>query len=156
MQTLVKNVCNFLSIIAGVVLLVMIGITFADIVLRYFGRPIVGTYEIVAFLGVAVTGFALPRASLLKTHVYVDLVIDKLPKNRQRVLKITTRLLVIAFFLVAAGYFILMGINFIQTNTVTMTLKVPFFPVVFGLAASCLAQCLVSFYEIFGEKGENS
>lgn len=116
--------------------------------MRLFGKPIVGVYEVVAFLGVAVTGFALPRASLMKAQVYVDLVIDKLDERVQRVTKIITRICVFLMFLIAAWYFVRMGMNFIATNTVTMSLRVPFYPVVFGLALSSIAQCLVTVAEI--------
>ncbi|MFH0821569.1 MAG: TRAP transporter small permease [Pseudomonadota bacterium] len=153
MQVRVKWLCNFMSIMAGVVLLVMIGVTLADIGLRYLGRPIVGAYEIVAFLGVAVIGLALPRASFLKTHVYVDLLIDALPANGRRPLRIVTRALVLVMFLGAAWYFILMGQSYMATNTVTMSLRVPFYPVVFALAGSCVVQCLVSLCEILEEIG---
>jgi TRAP-type C4-dicarboxylate transport system permease small subunit len=142
-----------MSLIAGIILLVMMGLTFADIVLRHLGRPIVGAYEVVAFLGVAVIAFALPRASVLKAHVYVDLLIDKLPAKTRRVMNVITRILVFCMFLMAAWYFILMGKNYMATRTVTMSLKVPFYPVVFALAASCIVQCLVSLCEIFGNDG---
>ena len=62
---------------------------------------------------------------------------------------------VFLMFLGAAWYFILMGKNYIATKTVTMSLKVPFYPVVFALAASCIVQCLVSLCEIFGDDGGN-
>jgi len=142
-----------MSLIAGVILVIMIGVTFADVVLRYLGRPIVGAYEVVAFLGVAVIGFALPRASMLKTHVYVDLLIDKLPRKPRRIIKVVTRILVFLMFLAAAWYFVLMGRGYMATKTVTMSLKVPFYPVVFVLAGSCVVQCLVSLCEIFGVEG---
>ncbi|MBI4963241.1 MAG: TRAP transporter small permease [Desulfomonile tiedjei] len=145
--------CSLMSLIAGIILLVMMGFTFADIVLRYLGRPIVGAYEVVAFLGVGVIAFALPRASILKTHVYVDLLIDKLPAKTRRVVTVITRIMVFLTFLMAAWYFILMGKSYIATKTVTMSLKVPFYPVVFALAASCIVQCLVSLCEIFGDDG---
>jgi TRAP-type C4-dicarboxylate transport system permease small subunit len=153
MQAWVKWLCNSMSFIAGIILLLMMGVTLADIALRYVGRPIVGAYEIVAFLGVAVIGFALPRASLLKTHVYVDLLIDRLPAKARKIMKTITRVLVFLMFLGAAWYFILMGRSYIATKTVTMSLKVPFYPVVFALAASCIVQCLVSLCEIFGDDG---
>ena len=153
MKERVEWLCNVMSIIAGLILLIMMVVTLADVALRYFGRPIVGAYEIVAFLGVAVIAFALPRASALKTHVYVDLLIDKLPAKAQRVMKTITRILVFLMFLGAAWYFVNMGMNYIATKTVTMSLKVPFYPVVFALALSCIVQCLVSLCEIFGDDG---
>ena len=71
------RLCNSYHIIAAVVLIIMALLTFVDIVMRYMGKPLPGAYEIVAYLGVAVVGFALPRASLMKTHVYVDLLLIK-------------------------------------------------------------------------------
>jgi TRAP-type C4-dicarboxylate transport system permease small subunit len=112
-----------------------------------------GTYEIVAFLGAAVAGFALPRGSLKGANINVDLVSSKLPPKTQRVLLIITKLLGILLFLFGAIYLAQMGRNFYLTKTVTMTLRVPFYPVVFGLAFSCLVQCLVSLSQIFDDKG---
>ncbi len=151
MQRLVGLLSIIMSVFAGVILLSMTGITFVDVVLRYFGRPLVGTYELVAFLGVAVAALALPRASLLNTHVYVDLVVNKLPDGWRKILRVFTRLLVFFMFLIAAWYFVFMARNFIATRTVTTTLRVPFYPVVFALAGSSLVQCLVNAYEIFEE-----
>ncbi len=51
------------------------------------------------------------------------------------------------------GSLLFMAQKLVKTNSVTMTLKVPFYPVVYALAASCLVQCLVSICEISGVKG---
>ena len=150
---IITRLCSCMSIIAGVLLVAMMGITFVDVVMRTFGRPVVGTYELVSLLGAAIAGLALPRASLLKAHVYVDLLIDKLPGTGQKTLRIITRILVFFMFFFAAWYFLIMAGRFIITKTVTMTLKLPFYPVVYCLAASCIAQCLVSLQEIFDDKG---
>jgi TRAP-type C4-dicarboxylate transport system permease small subunit len=148
-----KGTSNVMSVIAGFILLIMMTLTFLDIVMRFFGKPIVGAYELVAFMGVAVAAFALPRASLLKTHVYVDLVIDKLPRSAQKILRVFTRIAVFFMFSFAAWYFVLMAKNFIASKTVTMSLRVPFYPVVFALAAGSIVQCLISICEIFSERG---
>jgi len=142
-----------MSIIAGAVLIFMVILTFVDVVMRFFGRPVPGVYEVIAYLGVAVTGFALPRASMMKTHVYVDLVIDKVSSKTRKSLKVFTRIVVFLMFFFAAWYFVEMGKSFIATRSVTMTLRLPFYPVVFGMAVTCLAQCLVSIYEIFEKEG---
>jgi TRAP-type C4-dicarboxylate transport system permease small subunit len=118
-----------------------------------FRKPILGTYEIVAFLGAAVAGLALPRGSLKGANINVDLVSSKLSPKTQKALLIVTKLLGILLFLFGAIYLALMGRNFYLTKTVTMTLRVPFYPVVFGLAFSCLVQCLVSLSQMFDDKG---
>lgn len=130
-------------------------LTFADILMRFYGRPIIGIYEVVAYMGVCVTGFALPRASLMKAQVYVDLFIEKLPRIGKRILRIITRILVCVMFLIASWYFIKMGMQLIATRAVTLSLRVPFYPVVFGLAVSSIAQCLVSVCEIVEEARGN-
>lgn len=159
MRTLVAmtvRISNCMSYISGCILLFMAGLTLADIILRFLGKPILGTYEIVSFLGAAVAGFALPRASFKGAHVNVDLVTSKLPKSTQRALNIVTKFLGIFLFLFGAIYLAFMGRNFYLTKTVTMTLRVPFYPVVFGLAFSCLVQCFVSFSQMMiSKEGKN-
>jgi len=81
-------------------------------------------------------------------HVYVDLLVDKLSQGSRKVFQIFTRLLVFVLFLIASWYFFHIGMDLIATKTVTMSLKVPFYPVVFALALGCFVQCLVAIYEI--------
>lgn len=149
MLKFVRLLTNCMMIVAGVILLFMAGLTLLDVIMRYFGKPIVGTYELVSFLGVGAVAFSLPRASLMGAHVYVDLVVDKMPNGPKVVFRVFTRLLIFALFFVATWYFYRIGIDLIATKTVTMSLKVPFYPVIFTLALSCLAQCLVCICEIF-------
>jgi TRAP-type C4-dicarboxylate transport system permease small subunit len=153
MRIFIVRLSNYMSLVAGAVLVIMAALTFIDVVMRYIGKPVPGAYEVIAYLGVAVTGFALPRASLMKTHVYVDLVIDKLSWKPRTILKIITRILVAAFFLCTAWYFVRMGQSFIAARAVTMTLRVPFYPVVFGMAFCCLVQSIVTIWEIFEKEG---
>ncbi len=153
---IIARLSNYMSVLAGILLVLMMGITLTDVIGRFFGKPLIGAYELVSFLGAAVAGLAIPRASLLNAHVNVDFVIEKLPGTAQRVIKVITRLLVFFMFLFAAWYFVFMGKNIYLTNTVTMTLKLPIYPVVLGLAASALVQCLVSICQIFVEKGESN
>ena len=154
MRVFVTRLSNVMIVIAGFVLLLMAALTFADVVMRYFGKPILGTYELVGFLGVAMVAFSLPRASLKNAHVYVDLVVDKLPAGWHKIFRIFTRILVFLMFLVGTWYCILMARSFIMTKTVSSSLRVPFYPVVFALAFACLVQCLVSIVQIFEEKGD--
>ena len=46
--------------IAGVALTGIMGLTVTDVMLRSLGRPIVGSYEIVALMGAVVIGFPFP------------------------------------------------------------------------------------------------
>ena len=45
--------------VAWVAIVVMMLLTCADVVLRYFRKPIPGTYELVCFLGAAAVAFSM-------------------------------------------------------------------------------------------------
>jgi TRAP-type C4-dicarboxylate transport system permease small subunit len=143
-----------MSVIAGVVLVFMAVLTFADIVMRYFWSPIPGVYEVVGFLGIALASLILPRSFLMGAHVAVDIVVEKLSGKIRMGLKIITRVLIAVIFFITAWYLVGMAQSFIATKSVTMTLKVPFYPVVYVMVFSFLVQAIASIYQIFEkEKG---
>jgi TRAP-type C4-dicarboxylate transport system permease small subunit len=154
MEKLMNRLTIYMSAAAGVILVFMACLTFADIVMRIFGRPIPGVYEVVGFLGVALAAFVLPRSSLERAHVGVDFVYEKLSPKPRLVVKVCTRILVAAFFFVAAWFFVAMAQSFIATRSVTMTLKLPFYPVVYVLVIAFFVQGLVSIYQIFEKEKE--
>ena len=70
---------RWLNIIGGTALTAMMGLTVADVILRAFGHPILGTYEMVSYLLALVAGFTIPRMSLDRVHVNMDFILLKLP-----------------------------------------------------------------------------
>jgi TRAP-type C4-dicarboxylate transport system permease small subunit len=153
MEKFLTRLTNYMTVAAGIVLVFMAVITFADIIMRIFGRPIPGVYEVVAFLGLAVAGFVLPRSSLMKAHVAVDMVSEKLTGTSRVILWACTRILVAAFFFISAFYFVGMAQSFIATHSVTMTLKIPFYPVVYVMVFSFFMQGVVALFQIFTTPG---
>ncbi len=154
MEKFMIRLTGYMSVAAGIVLVFMACLTFADIVMRLFGRPIPGVYEVMGYLGVAVAAFVLPRSSLERAHVGVDFVYEKLSPKPRMVMKIITRVLIAVFFFVASWYFVDMAQSFIATRSVTMTLKLPFYPVVYVLVFSFLVQGIVSIYQIVEKERE--
>jgi TRAP-type C4-dicarboxylate transport system permease small subunit len=130
-------------VMAGVILLLMMAITFLDVILRFFGRPIVGVFELVSFFGAGVIGFSMSSTSLHKCHVNVDFLVNRFPKERQNVVNMITRIFVLALFAVLSWYFFAMGRDFYLTHTVSGGLKYPYYPVAYGLGVSSVVQCLV-------------
>ena len=152
-SSITERISNAMSVVAGIMLAVMLCITMTDVIMRFLGKPIIGVYELVAFLGATVAGFSLPRASLKGAHVSVDLVTVRLSEKTKNVLEMITKCLGFLFFLLGALYLVFMGKNFYLTNTLSMTLKFPYYPVAFGLAAGCLAQSLVLLYQMLSIPG---
>jgi TRAP-type C4-dicarboxylate transport system permease small subunit len=70
-----RAVAPALGLIAGVVLFVLMALTFADVVGRYFfSNPIVGAFELTEMMLAALIFAALPLVTLRNEHITVDLL----------------------------------------------------------------------------------
>jgi TRAP-type C4-dicarboxylate transport system permease small subunit len=134
--------------VSGAILVFMITITMMDVILRYFGRPIFGAYELISLSGGFVVGFAIPYTTWKRGHVYVDSIINSFSKERREVMNVTTRCLSILLFFLMGWNFILMGTNFYVKHEVTASLHVPYYPVAYGIGISCFIQCILLFSDI--------
>src|SRR4030042_2438492 len=94
-----RKICRFLLLISGLTLAFMLIFTLTDVGMRAFGKQLLGDFEIISFLGAVVVGFAIPYTTLLKGHVIVDFLIEKLPKNVRDGMQVATRVMGIALFL---------------------------------------------------------
>ena len=137
-----------LNVIGGAALTFMMFLTVADVLLRIVGRPILGTYEIVGLALALVIGFGIPRVSMDRGHVYMEFIVDKLPKNSKMVMLTFTRLLCIALFVIIGYNLFSVGNEFHSSGEVSPTLKLPFFPVAYGVGVCCFIECLVFVSEI--------
>jgi TRAP-type C4-dicarboxylate transport system permease small subunit len=139
----VRQLCGFINIIAGIAITFIMALTVLDVILRSFRRPIVGTYELVAFSGAVVIGFAIPLTSWMRGHIYVDFFSSKLPKTARSICNLATRCMGISLFFLIGWNLIKVGMDLQQSGEVSLTLQLPFYPVAYGMAASCFVQCLV-------------
>jgi TRAP-type C4-dicarboxylate transport system permease small subunit len=144
----VKGISRFLNIIAGISLTFLMLLTVSDVILRFFKMPIVGTYELVAFAGAIVIGFSLPLTSWMRGHIFVDFFILKFSKRGQNIFNIVTRCLVIGLFLLIAWNLMKYGLDLQRSGEVSPTLRIPFYPVAYGIGVSCFIQCLVLLCDI--------
>ena len=153
----IKGLSQCLNILAGASLTFLMLLTVMDVVLRGFKRPIVGTYELVAFSGAAVIGFALPFTSWLRGHIFVDFFILRFSQKVRNIFNIITRCLVIVLFLLISWNLMKYGMDLQKSGEVSPTLQFPFYPVAYGVAVSCFVQCLVmvcDIVKIFGGEYE--
>jgi TRAP-type C4-dicarboxylate transport system permease small subunit len=144
----VTAISGYLNVIAGISLILLMLLTIADVVLRGFNKPIVGTYELVALAGAVVIGFSMPRTSLLRAHIYVDFLIAMFSRTVRNIFNIATRLLVISLlFLIGWNLFEYAG-DLQRSGEVSLTLQMPFYPVAYGIGICCFVQCLVMVCDI--------
>jgi TRAP-type C4-dicarboxylate transport system permease small subunit len=144
----VKGLSRFLNLIAGITLAFMMSLTVADIILRLFRRPIIGTFDIVTFSGAVVIGFSIPLTSWMRGHVYTDFLILTFSQKTRNVFNIVTRCLGIGLFIMIGWNLIKYGMDLYKTGEVSPTLEIPFYPIAYGMAICCFVQCLVLLCDI--------
>ena len=137
-----------LGAVAAAALAFLMLLTVADVVLRLFGHPIVGTYELVAVSGAVAIGLSLPMTSWVRGHIYVDSFVARLPRASRIVFTVVTRALVLGLFLLIGVNLLKYALSLRAAGEVTPTLRVPFYPVVIGVGVSCLVQCVVMVADI--------
>ena len=129
--------------IAGWCLVAMMSLTVADVILRVFRRPILGTYEIVGLMGVIVIAFAMPNTTLQRGHVAVDVVVINLSPSAQAIINLITRILSIILFTLIAWECVHYGKDLKAAGEVSMTLCLPFYPILYGIAFASAIVCVV-------------
>ena len=132
-----------LGIIAAVAIFSMMALTCADVILRLFRMPIPGTYEIVSFMGAVAVSFAIAHTSVEKGHVAVSLVVQLLPKRAQAVIESILAALGIILFALIAWQSVLYGLDCQDSGEVSLTLQLPFYPIIYGVALGAGVVCLV-------------
>jgi len=141
---------NFLSLarrldmIAAIAVFAMMSLTCVDVFLRYFFRmPIPGTYEIVALLGAVAVSFAMAHTLAEKGHVAVSLIVQLFPKRLQGIIECMISIFGIILFGLVAWQSVLYGMDCQRAGEVSLTLELPFYPIIYGVALGAGVVCLV-------------
>lgn len=139
----VHRFSSLLNWIAGSCLIAMTGLTCADVVLRLFRHPILGTYEIVGFLGTAVASLAVAYTTIERGHVAVSILVMRLSLRVQVIVHQITHLLSIALFGFLTVEFIRYGNDLKASGETSLTLTLPFYPLLYGMSFSFFIVCIV-------------
>ena len=145
---LLKFVSKVLNSIAGIAVTLMMLLTVTDVLLRAGGHPIIGTFEIVALLLALVIGFGIPQVSLDRGHVYMEFLLEKFSKKGRNVMNTFTRVLCLILFAFIGYNLFNVGARFHASGEVSPTIKIPFYPVAYGVAVCCLLECCVFIFDI--------
>ncbi len=139
---------RILSYIGGAALTFMMFLTVADVLLRAGGRPILGVYELVALSLAIVIGFTIPKVSLDRGHVYMEILLNRLSKRNRAIMNTLTRILCILLFVIVGYNLCLIGHEFHTSGEVSSTLKLPFFPIAYFVGVCCFIECFVFIFDI--------
>ncbi|MFH1491202.1 MAG: TRAP transporter small permease [Pseudomonadota bacterium] len=146
----VRSLSTKMNYIAGFCMVGMMTLTCADVVLRLFRRPILGTYEIVEFLGATIAAFAMALTTLHRGHVAVEVLVMTFSRGIQRLIFLLTQLAAMGLFLLLGFECIRYGNDLRTSGEVSLTLELPFYPVLYGMAFSALIVFVVLCFDFWG------
>ncbi len=129
--------------VAAAAIVIMMVLTCADVILRFFRHPIPGTYEMVGLLGAIVVSFSLAHTSAMRGHISVEFIVQKLPKTAQIVIDGINSLLGMALFGLITWQSLLYASSLMHTGEVSLTLQMPIYPFVYGIAIGSGMLCVV-------------
>ncbi len=137
-----------LNAIGAVALAFMMLLTVADVLMRAFGHPLVGTYEVVGLSMALVIGITIPKVSLDRGHVYMEIVLDKLAKGNKDVLNTFTRLICIFLFVLIGYNLFVAGNEYRISGEVSPTIQLPAYPLAYAVGVCCFIECMVFLLQI--------
>ena len=147
--TRVLRACVLLcAILSGASVVLMMLTTCSDVALRFFGRPIQGSYDVVSILGALAISFALPYTTAVKGHVAVEFFFHRLSGRWRVVVDSVIRLLVLVLFGLLAFGNLHYGLRLADSGQVTPTLQLPMFWIPFVLSLSCVLVALVVMHNL--------
>ena len=145
---LVRGLVYLLAGIAGFGVVAMMGVTCLDVVLRLFGRPLVGAYDIVRIAGAITIACGLPYTTAVKGHVAIEYFFHKLSRRGRVVIDSLVRTACIVLFGFLSWQSVRYGLALKQSGQVTMTLQIPVFWLPYVIALACGAMVLVILYNL--------
>jgi TRAP-type C4-dicarboxylate transport system permease small subunit len=129
--------------VAAFALPAMMLLTCSDVILRYLGHPILGSFEIMRFLGAAVAGLAIAYTQILRGHISIEFIVSRFPPRTQAVIDSIIHLFSLSVFAVLAWQCSAHGTRLWELGQVSDTLQMPYFPFLYLVAFGCAMMSLV-------------
>lgn len=146
LRTIAKSIDRISTWLNGVsaaaVVFIML-LTCADVLMRAFGRPIPGTYEMVGYFGSVIVAFALARTSVERGHIAVELLVDRLPPRPRHAVEALGALAGASLFGLLAWQSLIYAADLMESGDVSLTLGVPTWPFVSCIGAGSAVLVLV-------------
>jgi TRAP-type C4-dicarboxylate transport system permease small subunit len=139
----VSSIAHVMTWVGAVVIVAMMVLTCADVILRYFGYPIRGAYDITRVLGSVI--FSLPIAySCIKGYqVAVDSVFRRAPRIVRIIVDSIVCLFSMAITAMIAWRAIYLGHDLYVRGRVTDTIPIPLWPFIYVMVLGFIVYCLV-------------
>lgn len=157
-ERIASGLRKILMAAGGVALIALVLLATGNVALRLVRVPLGGAYEVVAFLGAIVIAGALGQTQKRKDHIVVEILSGTFPPGVKRVLDgIGYAVSAVLFGIVTWRVFAL-ALTIQRSGELSETLKFPFHPFVYAVAAGFAVLVLTLLLDlvgvIYGEGGK--
>ena len=131
---------------AGISLLLMVVIGFANVVCRNFWQPLKGSFELIGYLGAITIALSLGSAQLEKKHIIVDIITRRYTPGWRRLTTTIGHFCGALFFSLAAWQTWVWGDTIRQAGETSETLHFVYYPFIYltAFGFAFLALVLIS------------
>lgn len=156
MYNFLKRINSLQVFLGGCFLVMMIFLTCANILLRQFGVPVRGTFEIMGFLGAVIFAFSLGYSHEKKEHLYVSIIFDRFPEKVKKAAHVINSLVCIFFFSLVSWQLVKKALILKNVHEVSETLRIAYYPFILVLSFGVAVLVLYFIYELFIKFGDNA
>ncbi|WP_010627606.1 TRAP transporter small permease [Halomonas sp. KM-1] len=139
---------RLLLVLAGTALLAMMLLVVTNIVMRQVASSFGGTTEVVGWLTAVVVSFSLAYAQATKAHIELDMLVARMPQGVQRLVQTLVAVASLLFFAMVAFKLWEYGILAMQRGTVSQSLRLVIYPIIYMVALGFTAFCLVLLVDV--------
>lgn len=144
LEGVVTSLNHLLVKAAGIVTVGMMLFVCTDVILRHFGRPILGSNDIVSLLLVIVITFALAHTYAVRRHTRITIVISRLRPRKRAIVAAITNSICIYIFILLIWQCCALANRLKQSGEGSMTLGLPLHPLLYCMAAGfCLIGIVI-------------
>lgn len=144
----VQRISDGLRIMGLWCLVGMMLLTCVDVVGRKFGHPIFGSVELVGFMATLAVAFALPYTHQAGAHIGVEVLVQLLPEKTQTIIALCTHVVSMVLFAIVTWQMTLYAETIRKSGTVSMSLELPEYLVIYIVAVCFLLFSLTIFRDI--------
>ncbi len=146
-------VTEVLTVFAATALILMMFLTAADVVCRYFlNSPIPGAMEVVEYLMAIIVPFSIAYCAFEKSHVAVDLIVDHFPKRLQTISHFFVTIPSIGFVLLISWQNCLAILDTYDSKMTSAVLLIPAYPFFIPVAIGTFVFAVIMLVQLLSSK----
>lgn len=140
---IVHKISKWIAYLPYVAICAMMLLVVGNCILRRFGLPILATYDLACFLLILIIAPAIANCECEKGHIYLEILVDKLPYKVQQVIGLVINILCFAFCAMCTYGLYVRSLRFIKSGQTALSIAIPVWPFVLLEAISIFFCSLV-------------